>query len=172
MAAHVSPFVVGVTAIQRDPDRKRHESLKGPIEGLAVTGSRVPSGEDVVVDVDIEAAEGGIVVSGDVAAPWVGECRRCLSEVGGVVLSDVRELFMKNADLELSYPISNEQIDLTPMARDAVLLVLPLAPLCRDDCKGLCPNCGANWNEGTCDCPAEVVDDRWAALDDLKDSRG
>ena len=56
-----------------------------------------------------------------------------------------------------------------PLVRDAVLLDLPLAPLCSEECLGLCPQCGANWNEGSCGCPP-VTDARWAALDRLRDS--
>ncbi len=56
---------------------------------------------------------------------------------------------------EDAYPLAGDELDLEPLARDAVLLDLPLAPLCADDCLGLCPQCGANWNVPTCDCPPD-----------------
>ena len=70
------------------------------------------------------------------------------------------------SDEEL-YPIVDETIDLGLLARDAVVLELPMAPLCREDCAGLCVQCGANRNEGDCGCVAPR-DPRWANLDVLR----
>ena len=52
--------------------------------------------------------------------------------------------------------------------REQLYLALPMKPLCREDCKGLCPNCGTNWNRGTCDCKQGWEDPRLAALNKLK----
>jgi uncharacterized protein len=67
----------------------------------------------------------------------------------------------------------DEQIELEPVLREQLILALPYAPLCREDCKGLCARCGQDLNEGPCSCPAEasepeVKPDRWAALRDIK----
>jgi uncharacterized protein len=67
----------------------------------------------------------------------------------------------------------DEQIDLEPVLREQLILALPYAPLCREDCKGLCARCGKDLNEGPCSCPTEapepeVKPDRWAALRDIK----
>ncbi len=51
--------------------------------------------------------------------------------------------------------------------RDALLLDLPVAPLCRDDCAGLCPSCGIDRNQSTCDCDMTIPDPRWDALREL-----
>jgi uncharacterized protein len=142
-----------------------------------VTGSEVPSGAEVDIDAVLEVVNGGIVVLGTVTAPWVGECRRCLGEVRGELAVEVREIYEprtagEEAELieaeEETYPLMGDQLDLMPLARDAVLLNLPLAPLCRDDCAGLCPTCGWDRNEGQCGCPAEDPDPRWATLDALR----
>jgi uncharacterized protein len=146
---------------------------------LKITSSRVPHGADVAVDVVLEASDGGIVASGTVRAPWVGECRRCLCEVGGELVVQVRELYEDRpaydddpaAEAEMgeeTYPLADEILDLLPLARDAVLLHLPQAPLCRSDCAGLCPTCGADLNDGPCACPPPAADSRWAALDALR----
>ena len=66
-----------------------------------------------------------------------------------------------------AYPIVDGQLDLAPMARQAALLELDDERLCRDDCAGLCPQCGIDRNVETCDCDTEVKDHRWAALDGL-----
>ena len=65
------------------------------------------------------------------------------------------------------YLIEDDFIDLAPLVHDAIFLDLPLAPLCREDCKGLCPFCGIDRNEATCECQAPI-DSRWATLDGLR----
>ena len=66
----------------------------------------------------------------------------------------------------------DEQIDLNELLREQFYLALPMKPLCRDECKGLCPACGVNWNKGTCDCKQGWDDPRFAVLKKLKaDSR-
>ena len=66
-----------------------------------------------------------------------------------------------------TYPIEGEEIDLELPVRDALLLELPVAPLCRDDCAGLCSVCGADRNQVTCSCDMTVPDPRWDALREL-----
>ena len=73
---------------------------------------------------------------------------------------------MDEDDLEISY-YRDEQIDLNELLREQFYLALPMKPLCRDDCKGLCPQCGTNWNTGTCTCTTEWEDPRLAALKGL-----
>jgi len=92
--------------------------------------------------------------------------------VSGTVVAEVRERYapVGGADRdEEAYPLSGDELDLEPLARDAILLELPLAPLCSENCRGLCPACGANRNTDPCDC-APVADPRWAALDALRDA--
>src|SRR5437879_2174173 len=87
------PFVVNVAGRRRTPGARRTEYRAGRIPGLRVTGSWVPDGAEVDVDVVLEVTDGGMVATGMVNAPWVGECRRCLGEVSGVLSVRVRELF-------------------------------------------------------------------------------
>ncbi len=163
-----SPFLIPVTALLRSPGSRLPEHVRGPIPELAVTGSRVPAGAEIDVDVVLESLQGGaIVVTGKVAAPWMGDCARCLQAATGTVDVTVREIFESNGDGEEVYPLSGAQVDLEPLARDAVLLELPLVPLCSEDCQGLCPSCGADLTEGGCECEREEIDPRWAALESL-----
>ena len=165
--AGTSPFLVHVGKVLRSGE-VRHERRSAPIDGLFVTGSEVPEGADVDVDVDLEPIGGSAVEAvGTVAAPWEGLCRRCLQPVAGTVLAQVRELFESTPVEDETYPLAHDQIDLEPMAREAVVLELPQAPLCKEDCRGLCATCGADLNEGDCPCEAPV-DPRWAALDELR----
>jgi len=64
--------------------------------------------------------------------------------------------------------VSGGELDSAPLVVEQVLLELPQRPLCRDDCRGLCPICGGDRNEGECDCEREAADPRWSALAELK----
>jgi uncharacterized protein len=177
------PFVVQVAALRKQAGATRHVLRQGPIEGLAVVGVAVPDGAEVSVDLRLSSYPGGITAAGTVSARWQGECRRCGGAVDGVVTATVREHYAPTGasgpaggtgapDLdEDAYPLAGDELDLEPLARDAVMLELPLAPLCSEDCLGLCPRCGENWNVTRCDCPQEG-DPRWSALDVLRDPDG
>lgn len=162
------PFLVPVAALLGHPGERRREVRRGVIPGLALTASAVPEGAEVEADVVLEPALPGILATGKVTAPWVGACRRCLEPARGQVQAEVRELFRAGGDPETTYPMSGERIDLEPLARDAVLLELPLAPLCQARCRGLCPSCGTDRNRGGCGCRLQPGDPRWAALDALR----
>jgi uncharacterized protein len=170
-----SPFLVNVATLRRATGSRRREYRRGLIPALEITGSHVPTGGVVDVDVVLDAIDGGMAVVGTVRAPWVGDCRRCLGEVVGEVVAEVHELYQPHhrfdpapeAEAE-AYLLSGDTLDLEPLARDAVLLNLPQAPLCRPDCAGLCPTCGAELNSGPCGCSPVVSDPRWVALDALR----
>jgi uncharacterized protein len=107
----------------------------------------------------------GVLVSGTVVAPVRAEGGRCLAPVEDEVEVDVLELFAYDPDPEGDTSLmEGDFIDLEPLVRDAVLLGLPLNPVCREDCAGLCAGCG----EALADLPAghghDETDPRWAAL--------
>ncbi len=173
------PFLVHVTNLRRTPSGRLSVAPSGPIDGLAVAGTVVPAGSDVTVDAVLELAGPSIVVTGAVSAAWSGECRRCLGPVTGELHVDVREIYeppVRHRDpppdgslqADDTYPLAGDTLDLLPLARDAILLELPLAPLCRPDCAGLCPTCGADRNQARCECAGEQVNPAWAALDALR----
>lgn len=81
-------------------------------------------------------------------------------------LTDEDEREVQDEDLDTSY-YRDDRIDLNELLREQFYLALPMKPLCRDDCKGLCPQCGTNWNTGTCTCTTEWEDPRLAALKGL-----
>ena len=140
------PFIVQVAALRKQAGSVRHEVRQGGIEGLSAVGVSVPDGAPVVCDLTLASYPGGIMVTGTVGAPWVGECRRCGGPVSGRVDAAVRERYAPRPDWtedEDAYLLAGDELDLEPLARDAVMLDLPLAPLCSPDCLGLCPRCGA-----------------------------
>jgi uncharacterized protein len=77
------------------------------------------------------------------------------------------ELEIEEDDLTTAF-YENDEIDLGQLMREQFYLALPMKPLCRDECKGLCPNCGTNWNTATCDCKPAWEDPRLAALKSIK----
>jgi uncharacterized protein len=64
-----------------------------------------------------------------------------------------------------------DQVDLSPLVNEELLLALPTRPLCREECRGLCPRCGTNLNQGECRCPEPAGDPRLAVLRTLKIQR-
>jgi uncharacterized protein len=163
-----NPFLVNVSRLRRSPGAVDRVRRSGVLPGLRVTESRVADDADVLVDAALEAAGPDILVIADIDTRWVGDCRRCLRPVTGEIHAHARELYEERSDGEETYPLRGDQVDLAPLARDAVLLELPLAPLCQEDCQGLCPECGADRNEGDCGHAMVASDPRWAALDALR----
>jgi uncharacterized protein len=76
------------------------------------------------------------------------------------------DLEVEEADLDEQL-VEGDEVDLTEIIREQILLNLPEQVLCKEDCKGLCPQCGANRNLIDCDCGEDEIDPRWAALKNL-----
>jgi uncharacterized protein len=130
----------------------------------------VPEDADIEVEGVLEAIEGGITLLGHLRAPWVGACRRCLDDVTGDLDVELSEVFEARPTPGETYPIDGDDIDLEPVVRDAVLLHLPLAPLCREDCRGPAPEALPVVVEGdTQEGEEPRGDPRWAALDVLRE---
>lgn len=169
-----NPWLVPITSLRRSVGNRREETRSGRIGELKVADSRVDPDADVTAAAVLDSVDGGIEVSAAIAAPWHGECRRCLRPVGGLLHTEVREVYRPRParerpdDDDETYPLTGEQLDLRPLVRDAILLELPIAPLCREDCAGLCATCGADLNEGTCGCAPPAADPRWGVLDVLR----
>ncbi|MCI0396979.1 MAG: DUF177 domain-containing protein [Chloroflexi bacterium] len=114
----------------------------------------------------------GIYITGPLHSKMESECARCLDSVTVPITIQLDDLFY--------YPpytappgefVVGEDgfLDLAPLVRELSLLEIPMQPFCRPDCKGLCPECGQNWNEGSCDCEKDDIDPRLAALRSLLD---
>ncbi len=138
----------------------------------------VPAGAPLHLDLRLESVIEGVLVTGTVSAPVTGECARCLGPVTDEVVADVQELFAYPDSLteettsedEVSR-LDGDYLDLEPVARDAVVLALPLIPLCREDCLGLCATCGERLDELPAGHSHDQVDLRWAALQQYDDSK-
>lgn len=170
-----SPYLVPVASLLRHVGTSRDVAFTvtfDPTGALAATtagGSEVLAGADVDVRLTLTSHLGGVTARGVAIAPWHAMCRRCCAEASGVLEASIDERFRPGAspDDEDDYPLEGEVVDLEPMVRDAIVLGLPLAPLCRPDCAGLCPTCGEDRNAVECSCQP-VTDPRWATLDALR----
>lgn len=163
-----SPFQIPVADLMRRPGASRAVTVSESLAGLGDETVSVPGDQPVAVDIALERIPEGIVVRGTVRAPWQAVCCRCLEPVGDEVSVHVDELFEPDPLPGETYKLDAESLDLEPMVRDSLVLELPLAPVCREDCAGLCPSCGVNRNESTCDCTSDDSDPRWAALRSLE----
>ena len=165
----MKPFVVNVADLVNRPGARRRERVEGRLAApVKVVDSELRADVPVVVDVLLEWVSDGLLVTGTVEGAWEAPCRRCLNPARGDLRVEVQELFEADPRDGESYRLGHDFADLEPLAREALTLDLPLAPLCSEDCRGLCPTCGADLNLGDCDCPPPAADLRWAALDVLR----
>jgi uncharacterized protein len=146
-------------------------------------GGAALEAHDVKGKVKITRLSKDLLVQGTVTGDVELECSRCLDKFSLPVEAGLEEKYQPSVDVETGRPVKreafeeddsafgvspNHEMDLTEPIRQALLVALPLKPLCREDCAGLCPQCGANLNEGPCGCEPDTEDDRWAALRELK----
>ena len=136
--------------------------------------------QPVSLDFDIHKDKDRFRLEGTVRTELELACSRCLEPFRLPVdaafdlryhpaseMSSVEESGIEEEDLETSY-YRDEQIDLNELMREQFYLALPMKPLCQDGCRGLCPQCGTNLNQGACDCAAEWKDPRLAPLEAIK----
>jgi uncharacterized protein len=133
----------------------------------------VPEGGEVAVRLRLEAVMEGVLVSGEVDVPLVGSCARCLEPIEDSLQLDLQELFAyagstteATSEEDEVRRLHGDFLDLEPMVRDAVVLALPIAPVCTDDCRGLCVDCGQRLDDLPADHSHELLDPRWAGLTD------
>jgi uncharacterized protein len=164
---------IDVTELRLRPGTTRRVELTTNISDIAVGEVRVPDDAPITLDLTLEGIQGGIDVTGTVSAMWIGPCRRCLEDVEGQLRVDVHEIFAEDHVDGETYPVVKDSIDLREMTRDVVILALPLAPLCRDDCVGPAPGVfplksGNSPTDGGVEVDERPPDPRWAALDELR----
>jgi uncharacterized protein len=158
------PFRIDVVELRRKLATRKRLQRAATMSGLAVGSTFVPEDEPIVVELELESVSNGVMVVGTIGAPWEGECRRCLDPVRGTVELAVQELFSTEGDPDEVYRLDDDEIDLRPMVRDAVVLNLPQAPLCREECLGPDPD----RYPATVEDDSKPVDRRWAALSELR----
>jgi uncharacterized protein len=169
-----NPWVVELRELGRRAGslQELERTLPAPA-GWRVEMIGVPEGAEVHLRLRLESVMEGVLVSGEVDVPLVGSCARCLEPVEDDLRLDVQELFAypgstteATSEEDEVRLVENDTIDLEPLVRDAVVLSLPLAPVCSDDCRGLCVDCGQRLADLPADHSHEILDPRWAGLAD------
>src|SRR5436309_1375338 len=167
-----SPLVVDTRDLPRRPGTMRAVQRGVPAPaGLGLELVGVAAGAELRLDLRLESVSEGVLVSGTVSGPVEGECGRCLRPIRDTVEVAIQELYAyehsttdETTDDDEVGRLQGDLIDLEPALRDAVVLALPNHPLCRDDCPGLCPDCGVPRDDLPPDHSHELLDPRWAAL--------
>jgi uncharacterized protein len=179
-----APLVLDTRELGRRPGSQLGKELSVPAPAeLGIEVLRVPEGSPVRVDLRLEAVMEGVLVTGEADAELEGECVRCLVALEDEVHVRFQELFVyadKHARAEShshkgdsdlddeTRMLEDDLVDLEPLLRDAVVLALPFQPLCRDDCPGLCAECGARLADDPDHGHEAPIDPRWAGLADLR----
>jgi uncharacterized protein len=145
----------------------------------------VPEGDLIEIDARCESVTEGILVTADIYAVAHGECIRCLDPVEMVIDRKIQELYryeptddkgkksrkkdeeIDDLDEDEVLYVEGEQVNLEVPILDAIILSLPVNPLCDEECLGLCPDCGEKWEKLPEDHGHDVVDARWAGLSGL-----
>jgi uncharacterized protein len=172
------PLVVDTTKLPRQPGATRALTRVVPAPAdLGLELISVPEGSDVELDLTLTSVSEGVYVSGHVRGSLTGECGRCLDEISESFEVPIAELYAyadstteETTDEDEVGRMQGDLLDLEPAVRDAVVLTLPTNPVCRPDCPGLCPDCGAHLADLPADHSHEAVDPRWAALRNLSNS--
>ncbi len=155
---------------------RRHDLSEDPaLFEFPADDARVTEPVHLVLQVTRDGST--VIVTGQVEARVELDCGRCLALITENVQADLREVYHLvdgpppfRADEDEGMHFVNRRaprVDLAPAVREQILLELPLKPLCRPDCRGLCPECGASLNDGPCGCEARPSDPRWGMLASL-----
>lgn len=173
-----APLVLDTHELGRRPGSQRELTLDvaAPAE-LGIEVLRVPEGEQIHLELRLEAVMEGVLVTGTAEAGLIGECVRCLEPIEDEFLVDLQEMYVYDdnrrdqSDEDLDDEVStleDDLLDLEPLLRDAVVLALPFQPLCQDDCPGLCTECGARLADDPDHGHEAAIDPRWVGLTALQ----
>ena len=182
MSSDATPRSTLDTALQFDaidlvgrpgPHRRVERTVPAPAREAGGIAMQVPEGQDIAVEAELESVVEGIYVHGTVTAHLEGECSRCLDPVEQDVTARVDELFMypekvKAEDRDDSVLFEDDAVNVGPLVRDALAMEADERPLCREDCPGLCAQCGFRMEDDP-DHAHDIIDDRFAVLQGLFD---
>ncbi|ACU85656.1 COG1399 protein, clustered with ribosomal protein L32p [Brachybacterium faecium] len=161
--------LVGRTGSHRHVER----TVPAPPREAGGVAMQVPEGQDIAVEAELESVVEGIYAHGTVTAHLEGECSRCLDPVDQDVTARLDELFMypekvKAEEKEDTELLQGDDVNLGPLVRDALAMEADERPLCREDCPGLCAQCGFRMEDDP-DHAHDIIDDRFAVLQGLFD---
>ncbi|HEX6057187.1 MAG TPA: YceD family protein [Intrasporangium sp.] len=174
-----SPLVLDTRKLGRRPGTMQELQRTAVLpEDLGTEVIAIKAGSPVEIDMRLESVVEGVLVTGSVSGTATGACVRCLDPVELDVDARFQELFAYtdraahhhevagDSDEDDVYELVDDLVDLETVLRDAVVPTLPFQPVCREDCPGLCAQCGLHLAEDP-DHHHEVIDPRWSALSGL-----
>lgn len=185
MSKKTNPFILNTHDLPRRAGEMKEYQLDIPAHArIGIPLIAVPEGDLVELDIRLESVAQGVLASAEIYAVAHGECIRCLDPVEVVIDRKIQELYRyeptnekgrkkrredEDVDLEGEEELQMEGdlMDLEIPIIDAIILTLPVNPLCSDECLGLCPDCGEKWEKLPEDHAHEVIDARWSGLDGL-----
>jgi uncharacterized protein len=177
-----SLFVVRLREIPAE-GLARTLDLRGEWAGRALDGTdaELEPESELRAEVELHKVHADVFVRGRLVGVLTVPCSRCLTPAAVAVKAPFELTFVpagvepeQGSELEVTEELAdlatyeNDEVDLEEMIREELLLALPMAAVCAESCKGLCPTCGKNLNEGPCTCEPAPKDDRWGALKNLK----
>ncbi len=161
-----------LAACEIAPGEARGFEVAVPAQAVTIGGNEYTlavDGDHVAVDVTHTHSGWHIRARG--AGVLTGPCWRCLDDARVALGADLTEFSAFDRDRSAGFDedldseyLEGQILNAGAMARDALLEALPASILCRDDCRGLCPQCGTDLNDATCDCVEDTTDPRWDAL--------
>lgn len=188
---HETPWSIPISQLSLKPGNTQdidHVIMPAP-SGIGDNLVGIPEGTDVTVNGMLESLADGILFTGTISAPFDAECARCLEPIHDTITVAPVVFYTYEEDMPASFSSDEEEVDiiasqdetddtypLSPqsiylnmeaLVRDSLAQALPLQPLDREDCRGLCPQCGINLNDHP-DHHHDVVNIQWAALEGLK----
>lgn len=154
------------------------EALPGTSREIELDYPQVKLGGDVVLApltgvFKASRTTQGIYIEGELVSFASADCARCLIVFDLPITMPLDELYYypPHEAPEGAYVVKKDgQLDLAPLVREIALLSIPIQPICREDCQGLCVECGQNLNEGDCGCEDDPFDPRFASLKNLLDN--
>ncbi|MEN9306010.1 MAG: hypothetical protein RLZZ159_878 [Actinomycetota bacterium] len=167
-----SPFKINLHELPRRAGEMRsYETTFAAPESIGVPLLQIPAGAPIELTFRAESVDDGVLITGQVKSGAVGECGRCLEKLEMAIDQKFQELFLyasraaenPEEDDDL-FTLDGDIADLEVPIRDAVILSMPINPVCDEDCEGLCAGCGEKWQELPEDHTHEVVDPRWTGL--------
>ena len=167
-------MVIDISNLQMQPDQSRKYEISSVLESIPYAGDQLVFDSPLIVNVVVSSAGSVIVVEGEVKADVILACARCLSPFKFHIETEVKGEFHheKNTASAESfinseddiYFFSGDNIDLSDMIAESIVLSLPMKGICSESCKGLCPICGVNLNDKQCSCQENKIDPRLEVL--------
>ena len=169
-------MIIDVSSILKEFGGKVSFDDKAEIPDLNFGGGDYRFKEPLSVKGGVSNTGGALTLKADVSGVMVTQCARCMKDINVPIEFTISETLMRSDDSEMKGTISDDEdvivfegntISLDEIIENNFIMNLSPRYLCSEDCKGLCPKCGKDLNEGNCDCDDDEIDPRWAALADM-----